>query len=120
MLHRVVERVCLPAGSTVTHDFTDWVGNSKVAGSLETHANDRLQTPWNLLVNRRRRVDHYHLRQETNFPVVLLAKCDLRARIRCRFDDTGRYRVWKKARQQVSRYRSLSIYRRKPAFDRKP
>jgi len=42
MLRGVVERVCLPAESTVTHDFADQRGDSKVAGSLEC-TNDGLR-----------------------------------------------------------------------------
>lgn len=42
MLRGVVERVCLPAGSTVTHDFAGRRGDSKVAGSLEC-TNDGLR-----------------------------------------------------------------------------
>lgn len=65
MLRRVVERVCLPAGSAVTHDFA---GDSKVAsGSLECER--PAATPWNLLVNHRRRRSLPSL-TETNLPVA--------------------------------------------------
>lgn len=59
MLHGVVERVCLPARSTVTHDFAGWRFESRRFARVRER---RTPTTWNLLVNHRRRVDHYHPR----------------------------------------------------------
>lgn len=59
MLHGVVERVCLPARSTVTHDFVGWRFESRRLARVHER---QTPTTWNLLVNHRQRVDHYHPR----------------------------------------------------------
>jgi len=90
-LRGVVERVCLPAGSTVTHDFAGWRFESRRFAQVHEW---RTPTTWNLLVNHRRRVDHYHPRRKQ----ISLSPCPAR-RPSCAerrahaFDDTGRYQA---------------------------
>lgn len=71
MLRGVVERVCLPAGSTVTHDFADRRFESRRFARVHER---RTSTTWNLLVNHRRRVDHYHPRRKQIFLSPYLPK----------------------------------------------
>lgn len=119
MLHGVVERVCLPAGSTVTHDFAGWRFESR------RFARVREQTPttWNLLVNHRRRVDHYHPRWKQIFLSPSLTRRPSCTERRAHaFDDTGRYQVClEKSSPTGLPVRCLSREQHgKPAFDRKP
>lgn len=100
MLHGVVERVCLPAGSTVTHDFVGW-RDSKVASSLEC-ANDGLRQR-GICSLTTGGVSIITILDRNKSPCRRACQGDLRAHTRSTTLADIRP-VWKKARRQVCRF----------------